>query len=45
MTSPVFCFGLMVSVRITRCRHCRTLTILARGSIPTGTIAPVLAKV
>jgi hypothetical protein len=37
-----FCFGLLVSFQITHIYYVRRLTKLAKRSVDTGTIAPVL---
>lgn len=37
-----FCFGLLVSFQIAHIHYVRRLTKLAKRSIDTGTIAPVL---
>jgi hypothetical protein len=37
-----FCFGLLVSFQIAHIHYVRRLTRLAKRSIDTGTIAPVL---
>ena len=39
-----FCFGLIVSFQVAHIHYCRKLTTLVRRSIPTKTIAPVLAE-
>jgi hypothetical protein len=39
-----FCFGLLVSFQITHIHYVRRLTKLAKRSIDTGTIAPVLVE-
>lgn len=39
-----FCFGLLVSFQIAHIHYVRRLTKLAKRSIDTGTIAPVLVE-
>jgi hypothetical protein len=39
-----FCFGLLVSFQIAHIHYIRRLTKLAKRSIDTGTIAPVLVE-
>jgi len=39
-----FCFGLLVSFQITHFQYMRRLTRLAKRSVDTGTIAPVLVE-
>ncbi len=39
-----FCFGLLVSFQISHILYCRKLTKLAKRSVNTGTIAPVLVE-
>jgi hypothetical protein len=39
-----FCFGLLVSLQIAHIHYMRRLTKLAKRSIDTGTIAPVLVE-
>ncbi|HOO44799.1 MAG: hypothetical protein KO173_05315 [Methanoregulaceae archaeon] len=39
-----FCFGLLVSFQLTHIHYVRRLTRLARRSVDTGTIAPILVE-
>ena len=39
-----FCFGLLVSFQIAHIHYVRRLTRLARRSVDTGTIAPILVE-
>jgi hypothetical protein len=39
-----FCFGLLVSFQMSHIFYCRKLTKLAKRSVNTGTIAPVLVE-
>jgi hypothetical protein len=39
-----FCFGLLVSFQITHIYYVRRLTKLAKRSLDTGTIAPILVE-
>ncbi|NYT05252.1 MAG: hypothetical protein GKC04_02600 [Methanomicrobiales archaeon] len=38
------CFGLLISFQITHIYYCRKLTRLAKRSVNTGTIAPILVE-
>jgi hypothetical protein len=40
----MFCFGLLVSFQITHIYYVRRMTRLAKRSIDTGTIAPILVE-
>jgi hypothetical protein len=39
-----FCFGLLVSFQIAHIHYVRRLTRLAKRSVDTGTIAPILVE-
>jgi len=39
-----FCFGLLVSFQVAHIHYVRRLTRLARRSVDTGTIAPILVE-
>jgi len=39
-----FCFGLLVSFQLTHIHYVRRLTRIAKRSVDTGTIAPILVE-
>jgi hypothetical protein len=40
-----FCFGLLVSFQLAHIHYVRRLTRLAKRSVDTGTIAPILVEI